>query len=981
MFRLIAKRALATLLGLSLTCAAAGASQRLFVQSSRHIEVFYYSAAHEFLVAHLIRAYENALNFEHDLFHFSPSQRVSILLEDFNDYGHGAAGTLPANFIDIGIAPLSYTYETLPASERMTWIANHESIHVVMGDQANSLDRRFRSLFFGKVAPNDEEPISMLYSRLTSPRQYAPRWFHEGIAAFMETWMAGGMGRALGGYDEMVFRAMVRDDAPIYDVVGLESEGTSRDFQTGANSYLYGTRFMTWLCYTQGTDKLVEWVTRGDHTKGYFSAHFEEVYGIPMSKAWQMWIAGERKWQDASLDQIRKFPVTEPKHITRQALGSVSRSYYDDREKTIYAAIRYPGHIASIAAIHTDTGKIDELQSVTGAGLYYVTSLAWDPALRRLFYTTDNNQWRDLRVYDVDTRRSRVLLKDTRTGDLAYDAADQSIWGVRHNNGLSSLVNIPAPYTAVKVMQEFEYGSDIFDIDVSPDGRYLTGALADTAGRQKLVRFETEKLRAGDATYEVLYNFEFNSPGMFVHSPDGRRLYGSSYYTGASNLFRYDIDSRKMEAISNAETGLFRPNPLADGSLIAFEYTNQGFIPSLVPDEPVPGVNAVKYFGMAAVDQRPELKSWKVPAAAPKATDSLITRSGVYSPARNMHLVSAFPIVQGYKDTLVPGMHAEFADSLKLAGVNLDAGVSPVSSLPANQRMHASFDARLWDWKLSGYYNYADFYDLFGPTKLSRRGESLKLGYSKYLIYDTPRTLQIDCSVAGYFGTDALPEYQNVASTFPNFSEANLGLKYSFHDKAQGSVEDETGNDWGVYSRAYYGRGSAFPRVWADYSRGHLLPRNSALWIRAAAGKSSGDSATPFANFYFGGFGNNYIDHGDISRYRDYSAFPGTGIDAISANRFARLMGEWNLPPVRFRHLGTTALYLNWARLNLFSSGLLANSRMPSQSGLYSQIGAQVDFRVVLFSYLNSTLSAGYAAARDPQGRVTTGYMVSLKLL
>ena len=128
-----------------------------------------------------------------------------MLLEDFGDYGHGAAGTVPSNFIDVGIAPFSYTYETLPANERMTWIMNHESIHIVMGDNANSVDRRFRSLFFGKVAPTDDDPVSILYSSLTSPRHYSTRWFHEGIATFMETWMAGGLGRAMGGCDEMVF--------------------------------------------------------------------------------------------------------------------------------------------------------------------------------------------------------------------------------------------------------------------------------------------------------------------------------------------------------------------------------------------------------------------------------------------------------------------------------------------------------------------------------------------------------------------------------------------------------------------------------------------------------------------------------------------------------------------------------------------------------------------------------------------------------
>jgi hypothetical protein len=169
--------------GLFLFCAISfGAPHpKLFIQSSEHIEVLYYSPAHEYLVTHIIRSYENALNFERNLFHFTPSRKVSVLLDDFGDYGHGAAGTVPSNFINVGIAPFSYTYETLPANERMTWIMNHESIHIVMGDNANSVDRRFRKLFFGKVAPTDEDPISVFYSSLTSPRHYSTRWFHEGI--------------------------------------------------------------------------------------------------------------------------------------------------------------------------------------------------------------------------------------------------------------------------------------------------------------------------------------------------------------------------------------------------------------------------------------------------------------------------------------------------------------------------------------------------------------------------------------------------------------------------------------------------------------------------------------------------------------------------------------------------------------------------------------------------------------------------------
>ncbi len=954
---------------------------KLFIQSSEHIEVLYYSANHEYLVTHLIRAYENALNFERGQFHFTPSRKVSVLIDDFGDYGHGAAGTVPSNFIDVGIAPFSYTYETLPANERMTWIMNHESIHVVMGDQANSVDRRFRSFFFGKVAPTDEEPVSVLYSSLTSPRHYATRWFHEGIATFMETWMSGGLGRALGGYDEMVFRTLVRDDDYIYHVVGLESEGTAADFQTGANSYLYGTRFMTWLCYTFGPDKLMQWVTRGENTSRYFGARFSQVYGMGMETAWEKWIADERRFQQANLADIRKYPVTEPQRLATRPVGSVSRAYFDPKNKVLYAGIRYPGHMANVAAIHVDDGRIEELHDIKGPGLYYVTSLAWDSRGRKLYYTTDNNDWRDLNVYDVDTRRARRLLKDVRTGDLAFDAQANSIWGVRHNNGLSSLVEIAAPYREFKTRRDFEYGTDIFDIDVSPDGQYLTAAVTDVNGRQKLVRFRTAQLRAGEAPYETLYDFEYNSPGNFVFSPDGRYLYGSSYYTGASNLFRYDFESKKMDAISNAETGLFRPLPLDDGSLIAFEYTSKGFVPARVPAQPLQDVAAIKYLGQATLEKYPALRNWKVaPAPAPADAAKLITRAGAYSPLRNVQLISAYPIAQGYKNSQAAGMRVEFDDRLRLTGVNLEASYSPDTSLPAKERMHASFDAHFWDWKVSGYYNYADFYDLFGPTKVSRRGESLKIGHSQFLLYDVPRTLSLEWNVAGFIGLDRLPEYQNVSTLAPNLLEANLLLKYANLNRSQGAVDDEKGTAWGVYSRYYFSR-TSFPSLWANYDRGFLLPRNSSVWVRASAGKSFGDFNSPFSSFYFGSYGNNYVDHGEISRYREYYSFPGVDIDAIPARSFAKILGEYNLPPKRFRELGATWMYVNWARLTFFSSGLFTNLSNSATRGYFANLGSQVDLRIVLFTYLNTTLSGGYAAAADRDGRVSTQYMVSLRIL
>ena len=42
------------------------------------------------------------------------------------------------------------------------------------------------------------------------------------------------------------------------------------------------------------------------------------------------------------------------------------------------------------------------------------------------------------------------------------------------------------------------------------------------------------------------------------------------------------FETTKVEAVSNTETGLFRPVPLADGRLLVFRYTGRGFIPTWI---------------------------------------------------------------------------------------------------------------------------------------------------------------------------------------------------------------------------------------------------------------------------------------------------------------------------------------------------------------------------------------------------------------
>ncbi|HSG99601.1 MAG TPA: hypothetical protein VLB27_06100, partial [candidate division Zixibacteria bacterium] len=339
---------------------------------------------------------------------------------------------------------------------------NHEMTHIVMLDKSTGSERFFRSVFAGKVIAEADNPMSILYSHLTSPRRSAPRWYHEGIAVFIETWMAGGIGRAMGSYDEMVFRTLTVDSARIYDPVGLESEGINVDFQVGVNSYLYGARFMSYLALQYGPESVVKWVSREPGSKSYYSSQFKNVYGRSLGDVWNEWIAWEREFQAGNLATIREYPVTAYRDLSDVALGSMSGAHYYPKTNKLYTAVHYPGEVSHIAAIDVASGEKEKLCDLKGPALYFVSSLALDTVSGTLFYTADNNSYRDLMALDLESGASRMLIPNVRAGDLAYSHTDSTLWGVRHFNGISTLTRFKPPYDEWDQVYSFPFGRDIY---------------------------------------------------------------------------------------------------------------------------------------------------------------------------------------------------------------------------------------------------------------------------------------------------------------------------------------------------------------------------------------------------------------------------------------------------------------------------------------------------------------------------------------
>jgi len=947
---------------------------------TENLRLLYFEPSETYLTPYVGRAFENALAFHREIFDWEPWERTTMLLKDFGDYGNAAARSSPNNAVLFDIAPLSLTFETFSPGERFFTLTNHEITHVATMDVWNSRDAFWRNVFFGKPMPVQEHPESIIYNYLTTPRVTVPRWLLEGSAVFMETWMAGGYGRAQGGYDEMVFRAMVRDDAYFYSPLGLESEGTQVDFQVGVNNYLYGTRFFSYLALAYSPEQVIEWMRRDEDSAAYYATQFRRVFGLPLEDAWADWIEWEHQFQSANLATISEYPLTQTTPISRRALGSVSRSYVNPATGDLVGAFRYPGVIAHVGVLSRESGQIRRLTNIKGPMLYRVTSLAYDPDTNTAWYTTDNYAYRDIMQLDVETGEREMLVRDARIGDIVFNRNDRAIWGLRHLNGYVTLVRMEAPYTSWNQIHTFDFGTIAFDLDVSPDGTLLSAAIGEIDGRQSVQVFRISDLEAGNVSPIQTFELPGSTPEGFVFSTDGRYLYGSSYYTGVSNIFRFEVATGDIEAVTNAETGFFRPIPQDDGSLIVFEYAGDGLQPVIIQPEPTDDLNAVSFLGSEVAREHPVVRSWAAGSPNRVPFESLVVEELRYYPDDEMTFGTAYPVVEGYRGYAAYGYHATFEDPLQFGQLNATVTYSPEAGLE-DQNWHVDLEYSHVNWSMRFRHNDADFYDLFGPVERSRAGTAFSVNYHRSLIYDPPRNLDLNVDAAWWAGLDTLPEAQAIQTQFERLGTAAISLSYSDTRKSLGAVDHERGIEWDISSGFDFANNEVFPSLRVGLNGGIPLPiSNSSAWIYTAAGTVGGDESSPLSSFYMGSFGNNYVDNREVKRYRDYGSFPGFDINEIDARQFVRAVGEVNLPPMRFREIGVPALYLSSIRPAVFAGALYTQPNMGS-SELFETLGAQLDLNFTVGHRLPMTLSLGYASGFEDGERQGDEFLISLKIM
>ncbi len=950
-------------------------------KDSEHFKVIY-KPEQAYLVPHIINSAETSLRTLMKLFDYTPSEKIVISLYDASDYGFASTTTVPENFIRLEIEPFEHEYENIPFNERFQWVLSHELVHVVVDDHASNVEKVTRSIF-SKVSPEQVQPLSIFYSLLTNYSRFTPRWHQEGIAVFLETWLNGGFGRVLGNFDEMFFRSMVADSVRFPGYIELDSKTTLTNFLLGTLYYIYGERFCSYLSIKYGSDKLIDWFKEepNDFYEGFLNK-FEKIYGISLDKAWNDFIFYEKKFQGKNIKKIESAGLTPMRQLKNKAIGWVTEPYYIQQDSTMIFGYHTPNYLAGIQTLNLKNGASDRIGTLPTPSLIKVASTAYDKDLGLFFYTTKNNElYRDVCVLQTSTNDTKVLFADCRVGDLTITSTTHDLWGVLHSNAEVSLVVSPYPYKNLVPLIKFNADDEIYDLSISPNGKYLAAILHRANGDQSLILVNCDSLKDGSSfKYETIA--DKGSPESPSWSPDGKYLFWNAYVNGVSNIYRDNLDNADIEPLSNVLTGLFKPVYLNKDSLFAFEFTPKGFTPVIIPNKSANHLPAINYLGEKVVEKDPELTKLALKQDDDPLPDTVQPRNFTnYNSLANLKVLTFIPVITGFQDQKVIGIFTHISDPLIVNDLTFEFGISPFKSKAKIPLFHIKGK---YEYKkrftIGINYNPGDFYDLFNQRKRGMIGTKLTLGYTNYWVYDNPLKIMQSVSLDYYKDIEFIND-NLVRVSQPNFSVLQTTLNAKNLRRSIGSIDFEEGDEFNTTAMAF---GTEVPRLlvagqiygeWDHYLT-WLYPHNT-FHLKIAGGWSILTDRVVQAKFYFGGFGNRPLEDVDVMQYRKVFRFPGIPIYSLAAEKFGKLMLEDELPPLRFSDAAIGQHYLSHISLSVFSQSLLLASSQPKE---WIDLGTQINFVFRHWFNLESTFSAGIAEAWHSKGN-SWEWFLSYKLL
>ncbi|NGP75885.1 hypothetical protein G3570_04520 [Balneolaceae bacterium YR4-1] len=525
-----------------------------------------------------------------ELYMLEPDTKISITLNDRQDYSNGAAYFFD-NQIQIWVPALN-----TPLRGTNNWlrdVISHELTHIIQLQASMKKSRRLPAVYFQWLSYEDVRRPDVLYGYprgiITHPFASIsiPAWLAEGSAQYQRS---GWYYDTWDTHRDMVLRSAILND----NYLSLEEMGifSSKNSLQREQVYNQGFSFTIYLVQQYGEEILPK-ISDAFSRSGVYSA--DEALKVATGKSgneiFDEWVNNRKSFYTNATEDISPsetktiegdgfmnfFPRFSP---SNNRIAYLSNKGRDESRTSLYITdtenkSRSPGLSISLGELKTSKplscgfGNDPLIEKIH-------SSFSFSPdgekiAFIRRELNAYGEQYDDLFTYNFETGKQQRVTKSARLSSPVWHPTDNKVVAIVQSQGTQNIVLVDTTNGEVTQLTDYDRGQQLFTPAWNQDGSMIYFAFSDAKGR------EIRRLHIKSKEIETV----IADPYADVRDPfidsEGEFLYYASDRTGIFNIYRMPLQGGEPQQLTNVIGGAFMPNVSSDNQVVFAEYTGQGY--------------------------------------------------------------------------------------------------------------------------------------------------------------------------------------------------------------------------------------------------------------------------------------------------------------------------------------------------------------------------------------------------------------------
>ncbi|MCK5328890.1 MAG: PD40 domain-containing protein, partial [Candidatus Latescibacteria bacterium] len=342
--------------------------------------------------------------------------------------------------------------------------------------------------------------------------------------------------------------------------------------------YDHGFALVRYISETYGEDSLKRLMRTCSKPLAFnFSSGVRRVLGMSGEELYGQWQRSMQERYGKVADAIGAYPV-EGDSLRTEGYVNAHPVWSPDGERLAYLSNQGQDYwLTSLFVCAPGSEEPDEEDVLIGAA---TSSATWTPDGKSLFFARKSpadrygaHLW-DLYRYDLESEKEKRLTHGLRARfpDLSSDG--KRVVFVKNAGGTTNLSVLEIDEAGVQnggPLTHYDDGTQVYDPKWSPDGLRIVFSISRGEERDiALIREDGTGFR-----YVAASSGADRDP---CWTPDGRKILFSSDVTGIFNLYALELESGKIEQLTNVLGGAFSPAVSSkDGSVAFSSYGADGY--------------------------------------------------------------------------------------------------------------------------------------------------------------------------------------------------------------------------------------------------------------------------------------------------------------------------------------------------------------------------------------------------------------------